>query len=86
MKDQSLTLSPFRKPEISHVISTFVSFGLMGALSGILTGVIDATSAGGPYVLLGAVGLHILVGGLCGSILGLFYGMFPEEMGVKVLL
>jgi arylsulfatase A-like enzyme len=86
VKDQSLTLSPFRKPEVSHIISTFISFGLMGALSGILTGVIDATSAGGPYVLLGAVGLHILVGGLCGSILGLLYGIFPEEMGVKVLL
>ena len=86
MQDQSLTLSPFRKPKVSHVLSTFVSFGLMGGLSGVLTGMIDATSAGGPYVLLGAVGLHILFGGICGSILGILYGIFPEELGVKVLL
>ena len=86
MQDQTNPSTLLTRPNPSQITATIISFVLMGALSGVLTGVVDATSGGGPLVLLGAVGLHLLVGGLVGFFLGLGYGLFPEEYGVQLLI
>jgi len=58
----------------------------MGALAGGVVGGIDAMGAGGVFVLLGAMGIHAILGCFIGSLLGFVYGLIPKELGVEGLL
>ena len=85
MHDHSLDRYPFVRPSGIQVFISMMSFGLMGTLVGVFTGLVDAIDTshpvgGGGYVLLGATGLHLLFGGMIGGLIGLFYGLFPEEL------
>jgi hypothetical protein len=66
---------------ISQVWITTLSFGLMGAMSGVLTGVVDAMRSSGAYVLMSSTALHLLVGCGIGLICGIIYSLSPNSVG-----
>ncbi|MBM4290408.1 MAG: hypothetical protein FJ138_02365 [Deltaproteobacteria bacterium] len=78
--------TPFTWPRVSESLSCLASFTLMGALSGAVAGFIDAMSAGGVSVLLGAMGLHALSGAALGALIGFLYGFVPRELSVTPFL
>lgn len=65
----------------SQLFISTLSFGLMGALSGMLTGVIDAMRSSGSYVLMSSTALHLLVGCAIGLLCGLVYTLVPNSVG-----
>ncbi len=85
MQDHGSSI-PFTWPKVSESLSSLVSFMLMGALSGAVSGFIDAMSAGGVSVLLGAMGLHALSGAALGAFVGFLYGFVPHELSVTPFL
>jgi hypothetical protein len=58
----------------------------MGALCGLIVGGIDAIGAGGVFGLLGAMGLHALIGSAVGASVGFMYGLLPRELGVSSMI
>ncbi len=68
-----------------QLISSTVSFMLMGALAGLLVGFFDAITLNHltGSTLLGATGLNVSVGTLIGIISGFFYGFLPSELGIS---
>lgn len=75
---ESLSLS---KP--MTMLITTLSFGLMGSMSGIITGVIDAMKSSGVYVLMSSTSLHLVGGCLIGLLFGSIYGLSPSSFGVQ---
>ena len=73
MQDHGSSI-PFTWPKVAESLSCLVSFMLMGALSGAVAGFIDAMSAGGVSVLLGAMGLHASAAPPSGRSLGSYMG------------
>ena len=65
-----------------------LSFMLMGSLTGLLVGAIDATSAidAGLSLLFGATGLHVIAGGAVGALIGLFYEGLPDSLKLARLI
>lgn len=66
---------------LSQLLISTLSFGLMGALSGMITGVIDAMRSSGAYVLMSSTALHLLVGCAIGLMCGLIYTLVPNSIG-----
>lgn len=85
MQDHGSSI-PFTWPKVAESLSCLVSFTLMGALSGAVAGFIDAMSAGGVSVLLGAMGLHAFSGASLGALIGFMYGFVPQELSVTPFL
>ena len=75
---ESLSSSTLKK-----VLITMLSFGLMGSMSGIITGVIDAMRSSGVYVLMSSTSLHLMVGCLVGLVVGCLYGVSPKSFGIQ---
>ena len=72
---------PSQVPQLTtQVPISILSFGLMGIICGVLTGVIDAMQSSGAYVLLGATSLHMIVGCVIGLICGLLYALSPRSL------
>ena len=71
---------------ISQVWITTLSFALMGAMSGVLTGVVDAMRSSGAYVLMSSTALHMLVGCGAGLICGLIYAFSPNSVGFSAFI
>ena len=68
---------------LQKLLITSLSFSLMGALSGLLIGIIDAMRSSGVYVLMSSTSLHLMFGSTFGLILGLLYGFSPESLSVQ---
>lgn len=65
------------------MLITTLSFGLMGSLSGLITGVIDAMRSSGVYVLMSSTSLHLVGGCALGLFFGMIYGASPGSFGVQ---
>jgi arylsulfatase A-like enzyme len=68
-----------------QLISSTVSFMLMGALAGLLVGFFDAITLNhlNGSTLLGATGLNVFVGTFIGMVSGFLYGFLPSELGIS---
>ncbi len=78
----------FSFPSRADILSTLLSFTLIGALTGFLVGLFDAITLAHleGYTILGTTGLNTAFGLLTGSLLGGLYGLLPSELGISQFL